>query len=156
MVEGFEGLVVEALLFEDFPEVFNGVEFWRVRWQGNQGDILGKFLGFRAVGSGSVEHQDNVFIGVPVAEFFEKNIQAFGSHIWQNQGDTGSVLWTGGGVGVGILSNDLFGNNRSVALRCPTASGLADSSKAGFILKEELKGLSDYINNRLSRFSQFF
>ena len=85
MVEGFEGLVVEALLFEDFPEVLDGVEFRRVGRQGNQRDILGKFLCFRAVGGGSVEHQDNVFIGVSIAEFFEKNIQAFGSHIWQNQ-----------------------------------------------------------------------
>ena len=59
-------------------------------------------------------------------------------------------------LAIGILPNDLLGNNRAFTLRCPAASGLADSSKSGFILKEELKRLFDYINNRLSRFSEFF
>ena len=95
---------------------------------GNQGNILGKLLGFRPVGGSSVEYQDNVFIGVSIAEFFQENVQAFGSHIRQNQGDTRAIFWAGGGVGVGVLANDLLGNNRAVSLRSPVANGLADSS----------------------------
>ena len=59
-------------------------------------------------------------------------------------------------LAIGILANDLLGNNRAFTLRSPAANGLADSSKAGFILEEELKRLCDCINNRLNRFSKFF
>jgi len=131
-----EDPVVEALFLEFFPEVFDGIEFRAVGWQGNQRDIVRNDSLFSPMAGCAIQDQNEVMVRITVGQLLEEQIEAVGAHVGQNQGDGLPIEWTGCRVGVGIFPNDLAWNNRSVSYRSPTPNDLTDASKAGFILKE--------------------
>ena len=62
-VDGFEGVVLEDFLADFIPEIFLGVELWRIGRQEEQRDIIGKREVATAMVGGAVENQENILPG---------------------------------------------------------------------------------------------
>ena len=62
-VDGFEGVVLEDFLADFIPEIFLGVELWRIGRQEEQRDIIGKREVAAAMVGGAVENQENILPG---------------------------------------------------------------------------------------------
>ena len=106
--------------------------------------------------AGPIDYQSNLVILVSAAQFLQEDIHAIGRHIRQNQGNRFPTFRTGCRIGIGVFSNNLPGHHGSYSDRSPTGNGLANSAKTRLILKKQLEGLFDSLNELCNGFRKFF
>ena len=86
--QGFEAVkdaVVEGLFTQVVPQMFHGIELWRIGRQQEELEIRGEPELLIAMPAGSVDHHEDVFLAVADSDFIHKNLHAIPIHTRQDQ-----------------------------------------------------------------------
>src|SRR6476659_78124 len=109
-VDGFEGVVLEDFLADFIPEIFLGVELWRIGRQEEQRDIIGKREVAAAMVGGAVENQENILPGKFPRQDVEEGLEARCIRCRHNQIDTDAVLRRDRAVQIDVFADKLGGD----------------------------------------------
>ena len=84
-------------------EMFNRIEFWGVRWQGQQLDVRWGHEFFTGVPTGAIHHHHDEVIGMPCCHGVQEYLHALRVDLGQDQGIHRSGGWLARCVGIGVL-----------------------------------------------------
>ena len=132
-VDGFEGVVLEDFLADFIPEIFLGVELWRIGRQEEQRDIVGKREVAAAMIGGAIENQENILPGKLSREDIEERLEAGRVRCRHDQIDAGSVLRGDRAVQIDVFADELGGDLGPHPDRRPARPWTVDPAEAGFI-----------------------
>jgi hypothetical protein len=83
-VEAVKDAVVEGLFTPVVPQMFHGIELWRIGRQKEELEITGEPELLIAMPVGSVDHHEDVFLAVADSDFIHTNLHALPIHTRQD------------------------------------------------------------------------
>jgi hypothetical protein len=102
-INAVEHAVVEELLAQFIPEMLNGVQFWGLRWQRQEEDIVRNLQGIGGVPTCAVQNPDDFVEGMTRSDCIQEYPHASGVDVRQNQGIEMTVGDIDGGLGMGVF-----------------------------------------------------
>jgi hypothetical protein len=78
--------IIEELFTKFVPEMFDGVQFWSIRWQGQQANIVWNLQVVTPMPTCAVHDHDDFLARMAQSDFVQKDLHAIGVGIRQDQG----------------------------------------------------------------------
>jgi len=136
LVQSVEGLIAYVVLANVLPDVFGGVQLWRVRRQRKQPHVgrHGQFMGL--VPTGSIQKHHAIFVWKLRCGLGQKDTHQTGIDPRQNHRRHLPIGGADGHVCVDIFADQLTANCGPQRQRRPTTSCVADASETPLVLKQ--------------------
>ena len=157
-IKAFEYAVVEELLTQLIPDVFDRVELRGVGGKSQQVDVFWRLERIASMPARAVNYHDNALIGVAARNLIEKQLHALGIHVWQYQAIELPGADIHGPVGVGVLVCQHSLAKWAYWLGGPAPAHVRDAPKTGLVLKHQFDGFvfAPVFADFGERFREFF
>lgn len=83
----------KGLFTQVVPQVFHGIELWRIRRQKEALQIAGEPELLMAMPAGSVDHQEDIVLAVAGSDFIHKNLHTIPIHTGKEHRIKDAVSW---------------------------------------------------------------
>ena len=128
-LHGMEGMAGKVFFPDLVPEVFSGVALGAVGWESVAGDVGGGGEVRGHVATRAVQEQQDRLIGMAAGEFGQKDVQAIGTQVGQNERIEPAFRRADSAVGLGVLPDDRLEHERATAWGCPAPAGIGDVAR---------------------------
>src|SRR5438034_286788 len=142
--EGFHSLIrserrgkdpiVQVLLSQFPPEMFDRVDFWTISGLKDQADIRWYPQFFGPVPACLIDLHDKKVVGKVLGHLRQKEIHHLGIGVRQDEGGHQAMLWCHRRIDIARLANDLSGCLWADAWRIPGTFGTTEAAKAPLVL----------------------
>ena len=136
-IQRLEDFVADVVFAQVIPEVFDGIKFRAVGWEGQQVEGGGNLQGSGGVPTSAIQQHQAMLVGKAGGDVSQEQGHGFGIHPGQDQRAELSIERADGSQTVDELPDDLVADDGAQGPRGPAATLVADAAETGFVLKQQ-------------------
>ena len=157
-VKALEDPVVEEFLAQFIPDVFNRVELRGIGRKFQQVDVGRGLECLTAMPACTVNHHDDMLVGVTCRDLVEEQLHAFGVDVRQDQAVEVASAHVHRAIGIGVFVRQHGLADGAHRLGSPAPAHVRDASEARLVLVHQLDGLAlrPVLADGGERFGEFF
>ena len=136
-IDTVEDAVVKGLFPQIVPEMFNRIEFRRVRREREQAQIVGQPERSTLTPPGAIEDHHDPVVGMTRADLIEKQLHAGAIDVRQDQRVERAISHGDGGISVRLLLRHHRLTQWANGSGAPATPRVGDATEARFVLKHQ-------------------